>query len=147
MKTRKILILAAALAAGLVGCSTPEARINRNPEIFSRLTPADQETIKKGGVSVGFDQEMVKLALGEPDRVRTRTDASGTSEIWSYTTYESPDGGFLYRGLYHRYYGWGDPFYPYYLSYPSRRDHEHLRVVFDRNGKVTSVDQETRGRW
>jgi outer membrane protein assembly factor BamE (lipoprotein component of BamABCDE complex) len=146
MKTFKLLILIGVLAAGLAGCSTPQARIARNPEIFARLTPAEQETIKKGEVSVGFDQEMVKLALGEPDRVRSRTDATGKSEIWSYVTYESPDGLFLYRGFYHRYYGY-DAFYPYYLSYPTRRDREHLRVVFDRNGKVTSIEQETRGGW
>lgn len=146
MKSLKPLVLICGLLAGLVGCTTPQSRIERNPEIFARLTPADQESIKKGEVNVGFDQDMVKLALGEPDRVRIRTDASGRSEVWSYVSYEGADGLLLYRGWYHRYYGWGDSFYPYYLSYPSRREREHFRVVFDQSGKVSMIEQDRRSR-
>ena len=97
----------------------------------------DQE--RAGGL--GFDKESVQLALGEPDRLITRTDASGTKEIWSYTTYEGADGAFLYRGWYHRYYCYGDPFYPYYLNFPSRRTRERFRVVFS-GDKVIEVQQE-----
>jgi hypothetical protein len=124
----------------LAGCSTPESRIRQNPEVFARLTPAQQDLIRKGQIGIGFDQEMVQLALGEPDQVRTRTDASGVSEIWSYTTYEGTDGMILYRGWYHRYYYRGDPLYPYYLSYPYRREREHFRVTF-RDGKVVSIEE------
>ncbi len=131
-------------AVGLTGCATPQTRIQKSPEIFARLTPAQQEMIKKGQAGVGFDQEMVKLALGEPDRVRARTDAKGTTEVWSYTTYDGDDGYPLYRGFYHRYYGWGDPLYPYYLSHSSRRTRELLRVSFDATGKVASLEQEKR---
>jgi len=133
--------VAAALLAALAvaGCSTPETRINKNPEAFARLTPQQQDLIRKGQIAIGFDQEMVQLALGEPDHIITRTDATGISEIWSYTTYELPDGMPLYRGWYHRYYRWG-PGYPYYLSYPYRREYERLRVMF-RAGKVISVEQ------
>ncbi|MFA5058538.1 MAG: hypothetical protein WC485_10535 [Opitutaceae bacterium] len=144
MKTSKFLLLAVtALAAFcLAGCSTPESRIRKNPAAFARLTPAQQEMIKKGEVAIGFDQEMVQLALGEPDHVFTRTEAGGVSEVWTYTTYELPDGsGPLYRGWYHRYYYWNDPFYPYYLNYPYRREHEHFRVTF-KDGKAVSIDQE-----
>jgi len=134
------------LAAGLSGCATPQTRIEKNPEIFARLTPAEQEMIKKGQAGVGFDQEMVKLALGEPDRVRARTDAKGTTEVWSYVTYDGGDGFPypIYRGFYHRFYGWGDPLYPYYLNYSSRRAREQLRVSFDATGKVASIEQEKR---
>jgi hypothetical protein len=93
---------------------------------------------------VGFDQEMVKLALGEPDRVRARTDAQGTTEVWSYVTYDGDNGYPLYRGFYHRYYVWGDPFYPYYMNYSSRRTREQLRINFDATGKVSSIEQEKR---
>jgi len=144
MKTPGLfLVVCAAVSAVLVaGCSTPESRIRQNPAAFSRLTPAQQDLIKKGQVAIGFDQEMVQLALGEPDHIRTRTDASGLSEIWSYTTYEGTDGILLYRGWYHRYYYMGDPFYPYYLSYPTRREREHFRVTF-KDGKAVSIEQET----
>lgn len=144
MKTPLAVILLAAGLAVLAGCSTPESRINQNPAAFARLTPEQQQLIKEGKVAIGFDQTTVKLALGDPDRIRERTDANGTSEIWSYVTYEGDDGMLLYRGYYHRYYyGFGDPFYPYYLAYPTRREHEHFRVVF-REGRVVLIEREMR---
>lgn len=145
MKISKIyLVLASLFVAALAGCATPQARIQKNPEVFARLTPTQQEMIKKGQVGVGFDQEMVKLALGEADRVLARTDQSGTSEVWSYVTYDGDDGHPLYRGYYHRYYGWNDPFYPYYMNYPARRMREQFKVTFDATGKVASIEQEKR---
>ena len=142
MKTSKFLLLAAtALAAlGIAGCSTPESRIRKNPEAFARLTPAQQDLIRKGQIAIGFDQEMVQLALGEPDHIITRTDATGASEIWSYTTYESTDGMLLYRGWYHRYYNWGDPMFPYYLDDPHRRERTHYGVTF-KDGKAVSIEE------
>ena len=144
MKISKLLLGLGALlfAVGLAGCATPEARIEKNPAAFARLSPTQQEMIKQGQVGVGFDQEMVKLALGEPDRVRARTDAQGTTEVWSYVTFDGDNGYPLYRGFYHRYYVWGDPFYPYYMNHSSRRTREQLRVVFDTAGKVASIEQE-----
>lgn len=146
MKT-KLVFSSVVLACGLIllaGCATPESRISKNPEVFARLTPEQQQLIKDGKVAIGFDMPMVKLALGDPDRVRTRTDAHGESEIWSYVTYEGDDGMILYRGYYHRYYyGGGGPFYPYYLGYPTRLEHEHFRVVF-REGRVVSIEHDTR---
>ncbi|MDB6092946.1 MAG: hypothetical protein JWM32_508 [Verrucomicrobia bacterium] len=144
MKTLLSFLMLAGGFVLLTGCSTPQSRINDNPEVFARLTPEQQQLIKDGKVAIGFDMSMVKLALGDADRVRTRTDSQGVSEIWSYVTYEGDDGMLLYRGYYHRYYyGGGSPFYPYYLGYPSRREHEHFRVVF-RNGRVVSIENETR---
>ncbi|PTY03159.1 hypothetical protein DB347_22010 [Opitutaceae bacterium EW11] len=133
------------IAAGLLlaaGCATPEARIKRNPEIFAQLSPNDQQLIREGKVALGFTPEMVKLALGDPDRVFIRTDASGTSESWSYTTYESDTGVLLYRGYYHRFYGWGDPFYPYYMSFPARREREYFKVVFS-GGRVSAIERQS----
>jgi outer membrane protein assembly factor BamE (lipoprotein component of BamABCDE complex) len=142
MKTSKFLLLAATALVALcvAGCSTPEARIRKNPEAFARLTPAQQDLIRKGQIAIGFDQEMVQLALGEPDHIITRTDATGASEIWSYTTYESPDGMLLYRGWYHRYYYWGDPMFPYYLDYPHRQERDHYRVTF-KDGRAVSIEE------
>lgn len=143
----KTILSVFALAAGLVllaGCSTPQSRINENPAIFARLTPEQQQAIKEGKVALGFDAPMVRLALGDPDRIHERTDASGMSEVWSYVTYEDDGGMPLYRGYYHRYYyGLSDPFYPYYLAYPTRREHTHFRVVF-RDGKVVLIENEVR---
>lgn len=137
------LVLVVFGAFGLAGCSTPETRIKSNPAVFARLTPAEQDLIKQGQVAIGFDTEMVKLAVGEPDRISERTDASGKTVIWSYTTYETTDGVLLYRGGYHRAYRWNDPLYPYFMSAGSRRDRDYFKVTF-KDGRVTSIEKETR---
>ena len=144
MKTSKILVLftAALTAFSLVGCATPAYRIKKNPELFASYTPDQQELIKQGKVALGFDMDAVRLALGDPDHVRVRTTPDGTSQVWSYVTYETVDGFPLYRGWYHRYYRWGDPFYPWYANYPGYLEHEHFRVIFDRTGRVSSIEQE-----
>jgi outer membrane protein assembly factor BamE (lipoprotein component of BamABCDE complex) len=139
MKAAASLILLLAGFAGLAGCSTPEARIQRNPAAFDRCTPQQQELIKQGRVAIGFDQDMVRLALGDPDRVTIRTDAAGQSEVWRYVTYETDDGVLLYTGYYHRF--CGPVIYPYYLDYASRTERDHFRVVF-KDGKVISIEEE-----
>lgn len=144
MKSLKALLLATVAASLVVlsGCSTPESRIRKNPELFAQLTPEQQDMIRRGQVAVGFSAEMVRLALGEPDRYTTRTDQDGTSEVWHYVTYDAPTGGPLYRGWYHRYYMWGDPLYPYYLSVDDRRERDRFSVIF-RNGRVQALERET----
>ena len=144
MRVHKFLLpLAAAVAAfGFAGCATPTTRINQQPELFASYTPEQQDLIKQGKVAIGFDMDAVRLALGAPDHVRTRETNDGTSQIWSYVTYETPDGMPLYRGWYHRYYRWHDPIYPWYLGFESRREHEHFRVIFDRMGRVSTIEQE-----
>jgi hypothetical protein len=139
---RLVLIAAAVL---LSSCSTPESRIRENPELFAQLSPQDQDLIRHGKVAVGFTAEMVRLALGEPDRLTTRTTGNGTSEVWHYITYEMPDGAPLYRGWYHRYYMWGDPLYPWYMNARSRQERERFSVVFDQ-GRVSALEFE-RGKW
>ncbi|MDX2187558.1 MAG: hypothetical protein SFV32_11545 [Opitutaceae bacterium] len=144
---RRLLPLFAAaslLLAFLSGCSTPESRIAKQPELFASLQPGDQELVRQGKVAVGFTPDMVKLALGDADKVWVRTDAAGTNEVWSYTTYESDAGVYLYRGYYHRWHYRGDPLYPYYLTVPSRREREEIRLQF-KDGRVSVVEQVKRG--
>lgn len=137
MKTWSCLIFALGVCV-LAGCSTPEKRIQKNPEAFERATPQQQELIKRGQIALGFSAELVKLALGDPDRITTRTDASGTSEVWHYITYETYEGSMLYTGYYHRF--WAPDFY--YLDYPTRREHDRFRVAF-KEGKVVSIEAES----
>lgn len=139
----KKLTIALALLTGLfiAGCATPESRIRHNPAAFDRATPEQQELIKQGKVGIGFDTQLVELALGVPDRTKERIDSRGKEVIWSYVNYEAQDGVILYRGWYHRGY-WGAPSYAYFADYPNRREREHFRVVF-RDGKVIEIEQET----
>jgi len=129
----------------LAACSTPDSRIQANPETFARLNPSEQALVKAGQVGIGMNMDAVKLALGDPDRVVRRTDAAGEPQIWHYITYED-NGVVLYTGYYHRFGrrgwgGWGGA-YPYYLNYPNRSVHDRLRVEFGPDSRVTSVTQE-----
>ncbi len=140
MKSPLILTAFLAIAVWLAGCASPDARIKRSPEMFARLTPEQQALVKEGKVGIGFDADAVRLAVGNPDRVWTRTDATGTTEIWSYTTWENDAGQPLYRGWYHM----DSVFYPFYMDYPSRQEHEYFKVVFGPDHKVKAIEQDTR---
>lgn len=123
----------------VAGCATPERRISRNPEAFAKLTPEEQQMIREGKVGIGFTAEMVKLALGEPDRTYTRTDEAGTSLLWVYATYETDEGAVLFRGYYHRY--WCDPlYYPYYMNNSGRRERDAIKVTFT-GGRVSAIER------
>jgi hypothetical protein len=138
---KKSAAIGVLLALSLGGCATPEARISRNPELFAALSASDQQTIREGRAAIGFTPDMVRLALGDPDRMAVRTDASGTTEIWRYTTYETDGGMYLYRGHYHRSYFYGDPFYPYYLNFAGRRSRDLLKISFT-DGRVSSIEED-----
>lgn len=79
------LFLACVTAALLAGCaSTPESRIADDHTDFDKFPTEVQQKIRAGQVDVGFTPAMVRLALGEPDRVFSRQTAAGESEVWGY---------------------------------------------------------------
>lgn len=133
--------LAAAVLVLVSACSTPQSRIDSNPDAFSKLTPEQQALVKQGKVGIGFDETAVKLALGNPDRISERTDTNGKSTVWRYVEYESDSGVALYRGFYH--YAYAPIYYPFYTDYSARRERDTLRVVFA-EGKVTTIEQEVK---
>lgn len=139
MKTGPLFSIALLLAVTFCGCSTPDARIRRSPELFARLTPGQQALVQQGKVAVGFSESAVLLAVGQPDRKWTRTDTTGTREVWSYTTWENDRGQPLYQGWYH---GGADGSPFYYLNSPSRREHEYFKVVFGGDGKVAAIEED-----
>ncbi len=141
MKTSLVVSFVLAGVIGfMAGCASPDARIKRSPEAFERLSPEHQALVREGKVGIGFEADAVRLAVGAPDRTWTRTDASGVSEVWSYTTWTTDRGMPLYRGWYHH----GMSAYPYYLNDPARREQEYFKVVFGPNGKVTAIEQDRR---
>jgi hypothetical protein len=129
----------------LVSCATPESRIKDSPDVFARLNPDEQALVKAGKVAPGFDMDAVKLALGDPDRVTIHTDSTGTHQIWHFVTYEDAQGGLIYSGYYHRYRGWGGPYFyagsPFYAGYPARI-HDRIRIVFSTANTVASIEEE-----
>ncbi len=82
----KKLFTASVLASvvWLAGCATPESRVKANESLVSSW-PADvQQNVRAGKIAVGYTRDMVRVALGEPDRLATRTTAEGQSEVWVY---------------------------------------------------------------
>ncbi len=79
----------AASALFAAGCaSTPETRIARHAALFARFPPDIQQKIRAGQVEPGYTEDMVRLALGRPDRVITRLTTEGESTLWVYKRYE-----------------------------------------------------------
>jgi outer membrane protein assembly factor BamE (lipoprotein component of BamABCDE complex) len=104
--------------------STPQSRIERNPQIFSRLGAKDRELVTSGVIREGMTQDAVFLAWGSPDRVSAGRSRGKDIESWYYVS-ERPvrtfnmNMGFGY-GAWSPYWGpagWGG--YPYWGGGPS----------------------------
>lgn len=152
MKTKTTALILMIVALVAAGCSSPQARIKHNPELFASIPAPDQELIKQGRIALGFTPDMVKLALGEPDAVARRIDKAGASEIWRYRGYDaSYDYGFQgYYGwggphrYYRPYYGWGwGGYYGYGHGWgwnASAPVTDYLRIAF-KEGRVVEINQ------
>lgn len=134
--------LVALVLIGAAGCSTPASRISRNETAFSQWPPAVQEKVRAGKIEVGFTQEQTRVALGEPVRVFTRTTAEGSTEVWAYADNRPSFSFGLGIGSVR-----GNTGTSVGLGYSDRdwRDGERMRVVFDLQGKVATVESG-RGR-
>lgn len=76
-----LLIFAAVI---LAGCSTPQSRTRANPELFESFPPDVQEMIQAGEIDLGFTEEMVRMALGKPDRKYSELTETGRTTVWAY---------------------------------------------------------------
>lgn len=113
------------------GCATPEARIKRHAELFATFPPEVQEKVREGVIQLGYTQDMVFLAIGQPNHTQQRVDSTGTTLVWRYTAYRwSPDANYWPRR-----YGpwWNDPYWD------DREEYDVLRVEF-RDNKVTAIE-------
>ena len=82
MKPRIFLVV---LLLTLAGCATtPADRIAQHQTVFNAWPAEVQAKIRAGQVAVGFTEEQVRMALGDPERVITRTTAQGVSLVWAY---------------------------------------------------------------
>lgn len=144
MKNSLSLILSAAALALAAGCSTVDSRIDKNRAAFNTWAPAVQDKVVKGQVDIGFTAEQVRVALGEPDRVFTRTSADGTSQIWSYRD-RGPKFGFGVGVGMGSVGSRGGSFGSVGINTGTGyHDDEKMGVVFDQRGVVTAI--ETRGK-
>jgi hypothetical protein len=73
------------LALLFAACATTkQERISQNEAAFNTYTPAERKMIRTGQVAVGFDQDMVRMALGDPSRETTVDTAAGKQIAWEY---------------------------------------------------------------
>jgi hypothetical protein len=134
-----VLLLAAFVLAGCA--SNPQSRIAQNRELYRSFPSSVQRKISAGVVDVGFTPEMVRMALGRPNREFSRQSENGTSEVWVYRD-ASPRVSFgIGVGSYGRHSASSVGIATSTGGYD--RD-EKMRVVF-RDGQVTEVEN-VRGR-
>jgi hypothetical protein len=87
------LLLSAALCAG--GCSSSQmGRIDRNRAIYETWPLEVKQAVLDGRVEPGMDQDMVRVAWGEPAEVSI---SPAGDEIWIYAKGGDP-GGSYYPG-------------------------------------------------
>lgn len=123
------------------GCvtSTPQTRISKNREAYSRFPSEVQRKISAGKVEVGFTEEMATLALGKPGRKLTHTGPEGESEVWVY--YRREPRVSLGFGMSSG--GYGGVSTGVSMSTASNPDDEVMRVAFQ-DGKVSSIETRTK---
>lgn len=76
-------VLAGALVA-LAACSTTGSRIRSQQALFDGYPPEVQQNIRNGVIQVGYTRDMVRMALGEPDRKVETQSEDGVTEVWTY---------------------------------------------------------------
>lgn len=69
----------------LAGCaSSTNQRISQQEALFNTYTPAERQMIRTGQVAVGFDQDQVRMSLGDPSRETSIDTAAGKAIVWEY---------------------------------------------------------------
>lgn len=147
--TRLIFLLG--LAGLLVGCvSTPQTRVERNPDLFATFSEEEKALILEGNIELGFTKEMVLLAAGSPDRKTKKTTRDGVREEWTYFKYGPPRSGYgyghyggwgYYGGSYSPYLSYHRSFYPFPAFHHRGRKIKDLVVNFE-NGEVVAFEED-----
>lgn len=97
--------------------STPQTRIDRNPEMFAALPAKHQELVRQGVITKGMDQDAVFLAWGPPS-VRLDGFKDGkASERWDYTGSYPVYTSSFYGGYGYGPWGWYGPYAGPYHGY------------------------------
>lgn len=135
MKTRTaFLVFLCALLAGCVG--TPSDRIQKNEVAFSTWPPDVQAKVRAGQVEVDFTADMVRVALGAPERMVMRTTQEGTSEVWIYADTRPRISFGVGVGVGGRGSAYGGGVM---VGDDGFRDRERMRVIIT-NGRVSAIE-------
>jgi hypothetical protein len=127
--------LCIALAIAALACaSTPGKRIAENQTIFDGYPAEIQANLRLGMVDVGYDEDMVRMALGDPDETSIELAEDGETLIWGYTRSRSRVSVGLGGGSYGGRGGVGGG-----VGVGSAGGREYTSIVEFRKGKVTRV--------
>ncbi len=141
----RTLVLATSLGF-LVGCQTVERRIQEKPEVFYKLDRETQDKILQGIIDIGYNEDMVYLALGKPDEKRERVTENSRTQTWIYNTYYTRYEGTASVGYQRRVYY--DPllrsyrlyYRPVFADTYREEKEERIRIIFQ-DGRVTVIEQ------
>jgi hypothetical protein len=138
MKTHIPLTFVLLAALLFTACGTTKSqRISQNEAQFNTYTPGERKLIRTGQIAVGFDQDMVRMALGDPSREATVDSAAGKQIAWEYRQLKPSLGVSLGGGI-----GTGGSGVGIGTGVGVSPNNTKLlkRVVFDRQtGKVSEV--------
>ena len=146
MKTKLLTLVGVGAALFAGGCSSVDSRINKNRAVYETWPMAVREKVVAGQIDIGFTTDQVAVALGQPDRVFTRTTADGTSQVWSYRDHGPRFSFGVGMGM-GSYGGRGGSFGGVGINTGGGyRDDEKMGVVFDPSGHVSSIETRQRVR-
>ncbi len=113
MKTLYNGIAALCIGLFLASCSTtPQVRIEENPQVFQSLSAQEQQLVAAGQISTGMSPQAVFLAWGYPNNTPVQGESKGKHFMkWIYTTTQSYTTQTAWTGPYWGYGGWYDPYY------------------------------------
>jgi hypothetical protein len=81
---RTLLIIAMSMVLATACASTPDSRISKKQSLFDTYPEEVQSNLRKGKVDVGYDEDMVRMALGKPDETSDEIDETGETVMWGY---------------------------------------------------------------
>ncbi|GAB5558410.1 MAG: hypothetical protein SynsKO_00570 [Synoicihabitans sp.] len=89
MNTKHFMI-STVLVTGLLlsaGCASFDSRKDEKSYVFNSLAPETKQRLEEGDIKIGDTEDMVYIALGEPDEKREKRTADGTESLWVYSSY------------------------------------------------------------
>jgi len=84
-RLNSIWIAITIVTLSLACASTPDSRIKQEQSLFDSYPVDVQSMIREGKVDLGYDENMVRLALGDPDETSTEVAEEGETLMWGYT--------------------------------------------------------------
>ncbi len=112
---KALYCIASALALSFIcsSCSTtPQVRIEENPQVYQSLSPDEQKLVSAGQISTGMSPQAVFLAWGYPNNTPVQGEEKGSHYMkWIYTSSTAYTTQSVWAGPHWGYNGWYDPYF------------------------------------